>query len=298
MGHAAALYTVQVKVRYEDYQPLGDIDGQGTYLLDVLAGYFDDFEAHSGDGERLVRCLNREVDGDELTAAMQHGASGVAADIIDRQGNQRIRQVWTDTQLLRCSCFFKLPPNQNRGWLALHVNNGRGIKGLLDEGLPPLFGRDFPELILAIRPFVHGDALRAAIEGNQVAKLRLIRYERPNDRASASTDKWVRAGEFGKLELDISMRGRGQMLKSGPLRRFYRGDNAALGEIFEFEGITFEQAKIEVVLDGRTRTFNLQNPTSGHPTTVDIDLELDDEGEPSYESVIEALRGALGTVVD
>ncbi len=156
MAHTSALYTVRVKERYKDYQPLGDIDGSGTKLQDVLAGYLNGFEEAAADGDRVVRALSQNTQGDDLEAVLLHGQSGVVADIVDSQGTNRIRQVATDTQLLRCSALFRLPPTQDMGWLALQVNNGRGIKGLLEVGLHVKFRDDFEDLMLQIRPFVVG----------------------------------------------------------------------------------------------------------------------------------------------
>lgn len=298
MAHTAALYTVRVKRRYGDHQPLGDIDGNGTYLLDVFMKYLDDFEQQGADVEKIVRCLARETDGDEIFATMQHGASGVAADIVSESGQQRLRQVFTDSQLVRCGLLLILPRNQTDGWMAAHVNNARGIKGLLEVGMTIRFRDEFPDLILEMRPYVPTTALRTAIENDQLNKVKLVRYERPADRATSS-NKWVRGGVDGKLELDISMRGRGQKLRADLVRRFFEGNTAALQEIFEFEGIRFETAKVEVEIDGRTRTFNLEQPASGHPMTVDLeDIDLDADGEPSAESLETALREAIGSVAE
>jgi hypothetical protein len=298
LGHAAALYTVHVKEPRGDHQPLGDIDGAGTYLLDVLADYVANLgEISDEDGERILRCLDSRSNGDELIMTMQLGQSGVVADIVDADQNPRLRQIWTDTALIRCGGLFKLPRQQVMGWLALHVNNGRGIKGLLDRAVPPRFRTEF-DRILELRPFIRGSALREAIEADKLAKVRLLRYERPADRANASTNRWVPADQYGKIELDISARGRGQMLKTAVLQRFLAGDGGAHDEIFEFAGMTFEQVKVEVDVDGRRRTFNLQNPTAGHPMTIDIQPDFDDEGEPREESLIGALREALGAVTN
>lgn len=297
MGHTAALYTVRVKKRFSDYQLLGGFDEDATSLLDVLGAYLPDFEQEDADRERVVRCLSALTEGDELVATMQHGQSGVAADIVDDQGDRQYRQVASDTQLLRCGCLFKLPSAETTGWLALHINNGRGIKGLLATGLWTRFREEFADYTLEINPYVQQSALMEAIEQDQLLKVKLIRYEKPHDRAVQATNRWVHGGSFGKLELDISVRGRGEMLKADLLKRFYRGDQSALGEIIEFAGIPFEQAKIEVDLDGRLRTFNIERPESGHPMTVDLeDLVADDDGEPTPDSVLAALRAVLGSV--
>jgi hypothetical protein len=101
----------------------------------------------------------------------------------------------------------------------------------------------------------------------------------------------------GKLELDITMRGRAEMLRADLLQRFFGGDPEARAAIVEFQGIPFEQAKIEVEVGGRTRTFNIEEPAAGHPMTVDLlDLERDDDGDPTADSVAAALREVLDAV--
>ena len=84
----------------------------------------------------------------------------------------------------------------------------------------------------------------------------------------------------------------------GLLRRFFRGDQKAFGEIAEFRGMHFEEVKIEAELpDGGQRTYNLAKPESGHPLTQDIgDLALDDDGEPIEESLYQQLRAVLSDV--
>jgi hypothetical protein len=299
LAHTAALYNVRVKERGGDHQRLGAFDDQATNLLDVLDAYLADFTQEDALRERMVRCLEVATDDDDLTATMQFGQSGLVADIIDEGGNRVHHQIASQTSLVRCGCLFRLPPAQTMGWLALHNNNRRGIKGLLATGLSTRFRDQFADHTLEITPYVQQDALIEAIQDDRVTKVKLIRYEPPNDRANEATDKWVQAGSFGKLELDISMRGRREMLKGDLLKRFYAEPQSADAKaaIVQFEGLEFEEAKVEVDLGGRTRTFNIEHPESGHPMTVDLDeLELDADGDPTPESVRAGLLDALGSV--
>src|SRR5207253_4373071 len=140
-----------------------------------------------------------------------------------------------------------------------------------------------------------GSVLEEAVRRDQIAKVRLIKLERPEDRAVAATDKWIRAGAVGRLELDITARGRAERVLPSLIQRFLLGgDKSAFGEIIEFEGIKFDEAKVEVVLEDETRrTFNIEEPDSGHPFTEDLrDLEVED-GEPTERSLFAALQAAL-----
>jgi hypothetical protein len=73
MSDRAALYTVALRSRTRPL-PLGD-------LGDVLAGLLDGYSETSGD--RVVKVLEVTRDADDVFAVVQHGARGVAADIVD-----------------------------------------------------------------------------------------------------------------------------------------------------------------------------------------------------------------------
>jgi hypothetical protein len=295
LSHRAAAYTVRIRRKRDrsgDFCLLGDIDGEGTRLISVLDNYFEDLESTNEDETKVVRCLSCDLGGDELVLVAQHGQNGVAADIIDTEGDLRLRQRPEDTQLLRCGSLFRLPPSETTGWLVVHVNNGRGIKGLLQKGILKRFRDDFPQLMLDITPFVEPSVLKEAVDRDRIDKVKLVKFEQPNDRAASATSRWVPTGAVGRLELDISTRGQTARLLSGFLQRFLGGESAVFSEIVEFQGITFDEAKVEVVLEGGARrTFNIEKPDSGHPFTEELsNLEMEN-GEPTSASLFEGHEG-------
>lgn len=300
MSHRATAYTVRVRPKRDrsgEVRLLGDIDDGGSSLINVLDNYFKVLETSSGDETKVVRCLSCEVEDDELLLIAQHGQNGVAADIVNTEGKLRLRQDPEDTQLLRCGSLFRLPPAEPMGWLAVHVNNGRGVKGLLQKGIVDRFREDYPNLMIDITPFVGPSVLKEAVEHDRIDKVKLVKYEQPNDRAAAATARWIPAGAVGRLELDISTRGRTARVLSGMLQRFFGGELGVFREIVEFQGITFDEAKVEVVLDGGTRrTFNIEKPDSGHAFSEDLEDLVLENGEPTSASLFDALRSVLNTV--
>jgi hypothetical protein len=302
MSHRAAVYTVRVRRKWDrseskECRRLGDIDEQGTYLGDVFERYCadPDFQSVSADGTKVVRCVDCSMASEELLLTTQHGQNGLAADIVNASGQLRLRQTPDDTQLLKCGALFRLPRADDMGWLAVHVAHGRGVKGLLEKGLLERFREEFDGLKLEIVPFVHESTLKAAVDSNQIDKVKLVKYEQPNDRAVAATNKWVPAGVVGRLELDITARG--TRVIGELVRRFLSGDASVFHSIVEFEGITFDQAKVEVVVDGDVkRTFNIEKPDAGHAFTEDMEGLTMDNDEPTMDSVFAALRSALTNV--
>jgi hypothetical protein len=302
MSHRAAIYTVRVRRRRDTsgtFCPLGDIDDNGASLLSAIDSYMLYFESTSADGSKVVRCESSKAEGDELLIIAQSGQKGVASDLMGPAGELRIHRTADDTELLRCGALFRLPPAGETGWLAAHINNQHGIKGLLDKELSARFRQEFPELVLEITPCVLASALREAIEHDRVDKIKLVKLEQPNDRANAATDKWVRQGVAARIELQIKPTGRLQRVLPQLLRRFVvDGDHSAFGQIVEFGDMTFDEAKVEIVAqDGGTRTFNIEKPDSGHPVTEDLkDLRLLADGEPDETCLFAELRQALTTV--
>jgi hypothetical protein len=295
VSERAALYTVTVRPKRGKSLPLGDLDGRGTSLLSILAGLLGGFSESSADGTRVVMAEVSAEDGDDLLAIVRHGARGVAADIVDASGGVRFRQTPADLQLVRCGCLFRLPASATVGKLAVHVSNGRGVKGLFEQGLTARFTSLFPGLALAIERLAEPGAVRDAVARDRVESLRLLLLEPPGSRSVADTDKWLPAGEPAKVELVVVGRAAGARIERGLLERYLGGDSSALADIVEFGGITFDEARIGVRLDdGGRRIYDLAHPDAGRPADRELaGIVVDDAGEPTEASLLEALRSAL-----
>lgn len=299
MSHRVALYTVQVRRKRDttgNFLPLGDINEAGTALVTVISSYLaDNFEAVNDEGTRTLHCKTVDLRGTDLFAVFRHGQSGLAADIIGKRGELRLRQSPDDTQRVRCGALLRLPPAVEMGWLAAHINNGRAAKGLMEKGIQARFRQSYPGLVLEIKPFISGSVLLAAVEEDRIDSVRLIRWDQSSDSAGAG--KWVNDGGAAKIELSIKPRGQMKRLLSRLPLQFLQGNSDVFGEIVQFEGMRFDEAKLEVTLaDGMRRTFNIEHPDSGHAFTEDIGELRTEEGEPTPDSLQAALGRALSNV--
>ncbi len=297
MSERAALYTVAVRPRgrVTEGLPLGDIDGNGTSLTGVLASVLAGFSETSPDGSRIARALFVQPDGADLFTIIQHGQNGLAADIVDSSGGVRLRQTPDDVQLVRCGCLFRLPPSATAGSLAVHVSNGRGIKGLVVQGLVARFAAAFPGLRLAIERLADPGALREAVAADRIAKLSLVRHEPAGERPDDQTGKWVDPGSEARVQLDVAIRTPGHRIQRALIERYLEGDTGALAEIVSFAGMTFDEAFVGVLLpDDTTRVFDLARPEAGRPMTKNLPpLEVDADGEPTAASLLAGLRSVL-----
>jgi hypothetical protein len=300
VSQRAALYTIGVRPRGRRGAPLplGDLDGAGTSLLTVLADALAGFAQTSPDGSKVVRTVTVVPRGEDLFALLQHGQSGMAADIVDSAGEVRLRQTPADLQLVRCGCLFRLPAASQAGALAVHVNNGRGTKELFEQGLTGRFRARFPGLTLAVERFVEPQALRDAVDANRIVRLGLARNEGPGERPVGETARWLDAGAAGRVELSVAARASDGRIEPSLIGRFLGGDGTAFAQIVEFAGLTFDEARVEVLMDdGGRRVFDLAHPGAGRPVTRELPgIQVDADGEPTADSLLAALEGAVSSM--
>jgi hypothetical protein len=301
LGHRATVYTVRVRRKREtgDFLPLGNIDGSGTDLAGLLAEYLGDLESFDAEETRSVQSSSVTRDGPEIYVSVLHGQTGMVADIFGKEGSLLLHQTVDDTQKVRCGCLFRLPPADDMGFLATHVNNGRAIKGLLDKGIQARFRERFPDHLLAIKPFIEGSIFQEALAAGRLLKLKLIRVDRSDDPAEAGLGKWIEGGAEAKEEFTLKPRARGAYLRTRLPLDFLRGDGQAFAQILQFDGQTYDEARVEVQLaNGRKRLFVIGDPDAGNPISEDLhDLRLED-GEPTDDSLRTRLRLILDQAVD
>lgn len=294
MRHRAAIYSVRVHKRNHpnEFKALGALDDDARYLGDFLYGLLEPkaFTCVDALGEREVICESRQLAGEDdadLQAIFSAGERGVRARIMDKDGQFRLDQMPTDTQLLRCGSVFRLPRTSDIGWWACHMHKTRGVKTLLAPELINRFQAEFPELMLKIEPVVNLAALKAALEEGKLLSATLTKYERPSD--IADNEKW--SGEETGLKLDLSIKPAGRrVLPSQLALRAFNKENAALSSVVEFRGLDFDSASFEVELaDGITRTYSTARPDSGFPFAQYIEPELESDGDPKDASLFTEL---------
>jgi len=143
MAHRAAIYTVRVRPKRrkeeEDYRLLGDINDQGLSLAEVVAQIGNGLMEQTEEGSTRIRCYRCTRGRNEVFMMLTHGQSGVVADIFDENYRRAFHQELEHTHEVKCGVLFVLPPEQRLGWLAVHINAGRGVKGLLEKGLVKAF---------------------------------------------------------------------------------------------------------------------------------------------------------------
>jgi hypothetical protein len=277
---------------------MNNFNRKGASLAVVFDSYLASMPTLKNEDEtRSVGLESTRWNGDRVESRLVHGESGIVADIHNAKGQFRIQQAVDDSHLVPCASLFALPGPQQLGWWAVHVNNGRSVKGLITEHFITRFQHDYPDLMLKINPAVPRDAFKRAVDQGKIAEVTLRRYERPHDREDAAVDKWVDAGTYAKTEVRISGIKDNRLLP-GRLKRFLAGTDGALEDILEFRGMKFEEARVTVEQeDGKQRTFNISALESGHPFTQDLSGLKFQKGDPTQESLLSGLEAVLNQVL-
>jgi len=295
MGHRALVYNVVVHERYKPKEEklFGNLDGEGAYLAEVLQRALSEgFASISHDGNRDVSCERTLLAEPDLGAVLRPGERGIRADIIG-PGNQTsiFQQEPAHTQLLKCACLFRLPRGEKQGRLAIHVNHGRSVKSLLDSEITKRFREAFPDLILKIEPCVDAAAFEAALDQDQLLSVNLYKNGRPSDIEDGR--KWGREDTGLKLQLSIKA-AKDKRLLPTLAKRALQGNDGAYGEIVEFAGMPYDEAKFEVLLeDGTKRSYNIHNLEAGHAMSQDIEPDDGADGYPTDDSLYRELGRVL-----
>lgn len=297
MSQRGKAYTVRVHTRGnpKDVQLLGSFDGEHD-LAEVLAEMFADVssEFESANEAQLLRVESSDMDGDEVRSVFVVGETGVVSDIEDSSGEHVLHMDGEHTQLVRCGSLFILPGSQTQGWWMVHSNSRRSPKGLVAAELRRRFTDEYPDHILKFEPCVAADALKEAVDNDLVNKVTLVLLEEPGDRRIAATNDWVRKEEKAKVALTVQSALTGGHVLGSRLKKFLGGDSDEFTKIVEFEGLEFDEAKVDVTLqNGSKRTFNLSSPGDGYAMSVELEnLAYDATGEFTEDSIYDALRAA------
>lgn len=297
MGHSAAIYQLRVRRRRrkDDYLPFGDIDGKGTSLAQVMQNYISEIDAKGEDGVVLRFVGPLQQAGDEAIAVLEVGESGVTSWLAQPRTRTRRRQA--DTEFLKVGILMRLPKSADSGFMAIHVPNRRGTKGLLHSELRNRLSSDY-RLILEVTPVLPRSALDEAIQSGSINQVRLVAIEQPADRFEDS-QRWIEKEDLGRIEVVMHPK-RLRQFQSRLLQRFQQ-DPSVINELVQFQGMTFDIAKVRFPLpSGGERTVNIEKPGSGHAMTIDLSdyhLALDDDGDPTDETLGEALRAVLDDAV-
>lgn len=255
----------------------GDFDGYGTSFVGFLEGCLRNANMDDGEHSAVVNFLKRDNNSGSAVESLRigagHGESGIIAAIEDTAGKVLFQQTEDHTSRVQCFALLRADRAATTGFLVLHGNSRRTMRGpMLSYVNKALKSVGDGHIRLGLTPYVDSEAMRRAIEEGEIQRVRLIRYARPESRTTIE-DQWFPRGQVGVEEFSLSLKGKGKRLLTRLLEAWsHDGHGEAARQIFVFEGLKFEEAKIEVVLpDGSKRTYILNDPDAGRAMSYDLE---------------------------
>ena len=244
MTHRAALYRVRVRRQREKEHPLlGDIDGAGMWLGDLVARAMSGELGKSNDKrvEARVEATLPRLKQDEVGVSILAGRSGVVS-VLSRKKETFARTADTVEQM-RSAALFHLPPGRSEGTLALHVPDGRGCKGIVESAIRRVASDE--QLVVELGPVVPLAAFRAAVDRGAVERVRLVKHDAAHADDFADAAQWGSDG-LGDVALSFPSR-RNRFLNRDPLKRFLdHPSDRARRALVEFHGLTFDEVEVTV----------------------------------------------------
>ncbi len=292
VSHRAAVYRFYVWADGARREPclLGDLDGHGTSLQDVIANYMPSFISHNHDKSRGIHCCTVDSQGIETFLVLCHDEKGVASEIHD--GSRVVRRSLASTEHVRCGVLFRFPPSGLAGSLAVHVNNGRDVMAFLENGLQALLAKT--GRILEFMPHVVGKVMEQAMKQDSLGMRDVVKFGAPADPAAAVAEPWINLGRVARYGVRFAPRHAAVERLLGSLPPPLQPQaHQPFGDFVEIRGAARGEVAIDVEAGGALHRYNLERPEAGHAVTEEmIGLQIED-GQLTEISLLAALRHSL-----
>lgn len=218
-----------------------------------------------------------------LEGRLEVGAYGWEAELrkVDTYKRQYERQM-EDAEVLPFYFLLHLPRRDSHGVLILQRFGPHGVKTAFERELSACLRQK--DLTLDLDPLVPEAFVERLKDTERVRKVRLIRTELPSDIAEA-----FQLGGVKDVTSELVLRIGGDV-ESLPEKflKLVRGGKHAGGYAAVEEAFPHQRMKIEVEVDGRTRTLDVEAPgriTAFHDVTKKVVPEGKEGSHPTWESI-------------
>ena len=282
-----ACYAVRVRLKHSEvFEPLHAF-GNGSDFLDVFRRYINQRTAGFSldqNAQKLLRVNHSQIAPRRVSGIIETGEYGYESRLYDIDTSSlSYHRTITDAEMIPYYFLLNVPMGQDEGIIILQRRAQFGIRTVLFSDFRQYFVSRHPDYILSINQLVPQSVIDE-IQSGTIKKVRLIRYEMPDDLADAYEEGGHRE-HGGTLELSLTAsRDNGLPLLGGILD--VMSGRRGVTRLVELRDFPYDNAKVEIDLGGRRRTIDLSD-TGKLRAYVDVtdDLELANNGHPTFPSV-------------
>lgn len=226
------------------------------------------------------------------------GVSGDTYVIKDTNTGDHLIDVNKEDGAFRHVFFYIVMPfNKNYAYLILQRKSKFGIKGALLKSLnSQIKEKGYTKYRLEINNLLHSSVYRKMIDNGKLKKIDFIKRKLPRTIEEYYSNGELLSESKGTLRTSmISSSGLPDTYKKF-IDRLYSNDNSTM----EIEGIDddFDEIEFELELNGKKKTFYLQNRTRVQPD-VDVTSSLKfKDNKPTIESLVTQSKELIDDMMD
>lgn len=297
-----APYTVRVKRRGgKAFLPLGQL-GPGDDAFELFTSFFEDLKTrHDPASKTLFRLAKKDFRNRVLEGILETGEYGYETDLVDvaaRPPKVTHHRKASEAELLPFYFRLGVPKQADQGILILQRFGSLGVKVALETALADFFAKT-PYLV-KLYPLVPEQVIEQWTHATQVRRLRLVNFEVPKtitrafqleDTDEVCSELVIRAKRGHTFHIPRRLKSKDGFVEIQ--------DEQEIKELRRDLGIFGPDAlKLDVRVDGRTRTLDLTDPGSlvaYHDVTQAVS-PLDASGHPAWDKIREAGRDLAATL--
>ena len=288
MAHRGELYSFSVRAFRRPLDPprrFGDVDFQGTNLNHALPEMIEQIHLLTEVPERpapqpLLRCAQQvpTATGHHHAAVLAHRRHGIRGQVIKADQYAPVVIGPVDGLEIGIGIAISAPPYSELGHIALHNQDRRSVKWLVERELKRLFLKHFG-LLFEMHLTVPLNAIRRALTEGVGA----ISWHRTGVDAVSDLfgdDSWFQApGPSGRIEVKMTPgRGKrldGQMLVALVDRSASQEDDSAdLSELLPDGFSEGDELKVDVFINGQKKQVSVDASGASFARAFSIDLGL------------------------
>lgn len=280
-----AAYAIRARLkRTSDPLYLGTLSPPGG-LHGIVKGFLGSLKkTHARDEESqlLQRVIRLDTDVDSCWGLLESGEYGFEAKGVDintlKPSYKRKSQ---DAELIPFYFRLYLPSANDTGIMLLQRHGPRGVFHSFSSALRDFVGQKLPDHALDITRLVPAEVLGELLKGG-VRAVEITTYKVPTDIA----DKYRFLGNLqkaGTVTVEFKAKKKAYLFPPSWLKRITTGQT----KVVELP-VDLGPGRIRLKVDyhGKTRVVDLSSPETIAPyTDATDDLDIQDSGHPSYESV-------------
>lgn len=294
-SYSLASYTIRVKeqithsnVRINNLRDGGDaFNTFRAYLNDLkLSASLDPAD------QRMMRVASLRVSGRTMRGIIETGEYGYESELYDITTDAvSHRRQNTEAEMLPFYFLVSLPTDVNEGIVILQRFRQFGIRNMLLGDFLPYFTKAHPNYRVEFNPLTYENLLNEYLDGGQLKAIRLVKFDMPDDIATAF-ELQDHLEEEAYVELVVRSRKNRSLAVLEKIKEAFRGGGRRYLEedewnrLIEIPDFEYNVIKAELEINGKRKVIDLTNPyrlRSYYDITDDV--EIGDNGHPVFRSI-------------